>query len=281
MSQFADRIRQAAREKSTKPFQSTGSSITAQIQAQQTGKAAPAAPTGQSNIAEQVAASAPSQLGQQAQAAGEQMAAQEQQAETQQMAKDAQADIDRKKLESDQMLRTNQILDNAVASDKTMDQREDAAELEQAAFALRLQDKEYNSQLDRIAQEQNLQDEVSFKEAARKELIGQQLESTLKDINFEEKAAASKRIQTWQDALQRISDAESLMNAQIKDQKRAQMIGVATDVAKAGVSSYLEKNKPATDSTKSNLVGGPTRENASKTSSVNFNTVTGFKPGKE
>ena len=95
-------------------------------------------------------------------AAGEQMAAQEQQAETQQMAKDAQADIERKKLESDQMLRTNQILDNAVASDKTMDQREDAAELEQAAFALRLQDKEYNSQLDRIAREQNLQDELSF-----------------------------------------------------------------------------------------------------------------------
>ena len=239
MSQFADRIRTAAREKSTKPFQPTGSSITSQIQSQQTGKAAPTGPTGQSNIGAQVAASAPNPLGAQAQAAGEQMAGQEQQAATQQMAQDAQADMQRKQFESQQLMQTNQILDNAVASDKQLDQREDAAELEQAAFNLRLQDQEYSANLDRIAKEQGMEDSIAFQESMTRTMLGENLDSTLKKMNFDEIQGNARRASTWEQALQNIAHAEKINNARMADAKKAAVIGGIMDLGKAGVSAYM------------------------------------------
>ena len=243
MSQFADRIRKAAQEKSTTAFKPTGSSITAQIQAQQTGKAAPAGPTGQSNIGAQVAASAPNPLGQQAQQAGEQMAQQEQQAATAQMARNAQADMERKQLESQQMLKNNEILNNAIASDKSLDQREDAAELEQAAFALRLQDQEYNSKLDRIAREQGLEDELNFRETVNKEMLGHNLEQVMRDMNFNERQQEMGRAVTWENALADLAHAESIMNAQAQDAQKSAVIGGFMDFAKAGASQYIDSKK--------------------------------------
>ena len=238
MTSFADRIRQAAQQKKTvatpAPMQKAGS-ITSQIQAQQTGKAAAPTTTGQSNIASQIAASQPSNLGQELQAQAEQMGAAEQQEQIKQSAIEQQRATEEAQTQQRATQGALDLLAGLESSTKRLDQREDALQLEQAASALRLQDKAYMAKLDQIARERNITNSIQFNEAMKNEMIGQQLENTLEDIGFSEDMANRKRQMDFETMIEDIKNANAILEAQVQDQARGQIIGAGAAAAKAGV----------------------------------------------
>ena len=164
------------------------------------------------------------------------MAAKEQQADIQQQQVEQQQASQQAALAAKANQQTLDLLAQSQASDKELEARDDALQLEQAAQALRLQDKEYAAQLDQIARERRVTDDISFRETARQELIGQNLDKTLKDINFNEAAASQRRITNYQSALDEIARAEAIMKAEAQDRIRAAKIGAVASAAKAGMS---------------------------------------------
>jgi hypothetical protein len=274
MTNFADRVRETARTKSKTPFKSSAGSITSQIQAQQTGKAAAPTATGQSNIASQTAAASVPSAAPQIQAQAEQMGMQEKQAESQQQMKEQQLAANQYQIDSKINDQVQSLLSNAVASDKKFDLREDNAELEQAGAALRMQDMEYTAKLRRIAKERNLTSDMEFRETMKNEVIGQELSSVLDRISFNETTAHKKRASTLEEALANIQNANAIMDAQMKDQKRGMIIGAVASGVKAGAAYGADNGWFDSAPTGQDPYIG----NASPTSTPNFDAAPGFTP---
>ncbi len=253
MSTFADRIREAAQKKSTKAFKDTGSSITAQIQSQQTGKEVAPQATGQSNIAAQMAAAPDTSVQQQTQAAAEGMAVQEQQADIKQKGIEADREMKQKALDSQNLQATQDILANAQRSEKTLDQREDSQQLEQAAASLRMQDKEYTAKLNNIAQENDMTDRLSYNEAMTRYITGEETKSFMDDVDYDEKMNTIRNAQSLKDLSAGLETARQAEEARIKDERKGMIISGAAQAGKAtleygaGKGWFDSKEKGASD----------------------------------
>lgn len=279
MTSFADRIRESARRKATVqtpgPMAKAGS-ITSQIQSQQTGKAGAPTQTGQSGIAAQIAASTPDPNQAALQQAGEQMAAQEQQADLQQREQEQRMEQQRAQIENQATQSAIDLLANTRASEQSLDQREDALQLEQAAAALRLQDREYMARLDRIAREKNVTNDRTFRETMQKEMIGQNLSNTLEDIAFNSDMARQQRQLNFENVMEDLQRSIAMQEARINDQRRATVIGAGAQAAK--VAATYGADQGWFDSEAAVTGQDPYIGNAAPTDTPNFNTTTGFQP---
>ena len=154
------------------------------------GKAGTAAPSGQSNIDEILGIQQQRMQGEQAaeqleQQAG-QVAVQEEAQESEE--RQHQAIKIAEKLESD--ANYNQLVESEFNKYEQfrldMSDEEEQLALENLGFQLALKDKAYLAQLDRRAKEENLRDELAFKEQTAKTILGEELNNFRKDLAFQE-----------------------------------------------------------------------------------------------
>jgi hypothetical protein len=77
------------------------------------------------------------------------------------------------------------IFAQAKAEDKILSERDDASILEQQAFFLAMQDKDYLSELDRIGKQRLLEDEIAFNQEMRSSVFGSKFTEALDAMGFQ------------------------------------------------------------------------------------------------
>lgn len=139
-------------------------------------------------------------------------------------------------LAADRGVAEQDIFSSFRRENKELDFRKDAAELEQLAFSLALKDKAYMQAISEAAAVQNLQDANRFREESTRLILGEALESALRDTKFAESFAHDER--TFQKEMSQISFDEALKmaNASIKQANTQAVIGGLTSAA-AGAAS--------------------------------------------
>jgi hypothetical protein len=116
-------------------------------------------------------------------------------------------------------LRSNDILNELERSDKTLTEERKAAKLEQLGFLLRLQDKDYLTNLERAGREARLNNELSFKEQMSKDIFAEDLDVFKDDLGFKEFINANQR--DFEEMLHNmdLQSAEKLAKAKFKAEK--------------------------------------------------------------
>ena len=251
MSQFADRIREAAKNKSGPTSTvDAASGISSQLQSQQTGKTVTAAPTGQSDIASRmnvaVAEAQGEEVEQQTQATAEKLGLAEQTEDLKQ--KSITQDREQKKQAvDDYALKTMLDIGQKIKhSDLEFEDREDAFELEQAASALRLGDRKYTDNLDMVGKENRLDDKINWDQMMAEVMIGESMSSTLQELDFLTKEGALDRAFKEKTMNMNMDQAWKVAEAAADDAMQGAMIGAAASAAKTGID--YNASQPTTES---------------------------------
>jgi hypothetical protein len=144
-----------------------------------------------------------------------------------------------KQMATDKRISVDDIFAEFKASNKELEFRKDAAELEQVGFLLAMQDKAYVDTLEMIGKEQNLRDELSFREEMYRVTFGNELNDLTDKLNFQTKYNADQRAFEMELAKIDINAALQLANAAIRDANNQAIAQGAIDTAKAGADAYM------------------------------------------
>lgn len=179
----------------------------------------------------------------------------------------AQQDEAMAKLSSDEQMKTQQLtaaFDQALNSLKTdkaiteesifnqyargteeLEMRQDGAELEQLAFALRMRDQQYVDQLQRVGKVQRLENNLQWREEMSSTVLGAQMDSFLSDIDFKKKFYADQR--SFDESLATINPemAMSIAQAAMKDEQNSMIFqGLGTAGAAAAKGYFSNQSSP-------------------------------------
>jgi hypothetical protein len=135
----------------------------------------------------------------------------------------AQAEQTLRDLASQRNVQLNDIFSQYQFEATELEDRRDAAQLEQQAFLLALRDKDYLEQLDRIGRQRQLQGDLQFQDEMERLVLGDRLDNLLKEIDFKTDRSATQR-----DYLKQLRQID---------------IDSALEVARANISDGLERNK--------------------------------------
>lgn len=99
-----------------------------------------------------------------------------------------------------------------------LEDRRDAAQLEQQAFLLAMQDNKYLKELENIGQERQLGNDIEFDREVQRTVMGENLDGLLKDLNF--KTGRNVKQREFQEQLGQINIdmAINIAQATIRDQ---------------------------------------------------------------
>lgn len=206
------------------------------------GKAGTAAPSGQSNIDEILGIQQQRMRGEQAAEQLEQQAGQVAVQEEAQESEERQYQATKlaEKLESD--ANYNQLVESEFNKYEQfrldMNEEEEQLALETLGFQLAIKDKQYLSELDRRAKEENLRDEIQFKEQAAKTILGETLNNFRKDIEFQERQLDLDLKNTEDIAKINIDVALEVAASALQDDLAIQSSQAWSDLAQAGISAY-------------------------------------------
>lgn len=135
------------------------------------------------------------------------------------------------------------------ASDKELEQRRDAAQLEQAGFLMAMRDKSYVDEIQRVGQERGLQDELAFSEEVNRLTWGNELSDLLDKTSFQSAFNADQRTFERDLAQTDASWALKFAEAAIKDENNKAMIEGGTGLVKAGADGMVKSNTKTSTTT--------------------------------
>jgi competence protein ComGC len=150
------------------------------------------------------------------------------------------------KLASDQDLARNDIFANAKYDTKVLADRSDAAELEQKAFLLALQDKSYMDELKRVGQERRLVSQLDFAAEAQKIALGNQMSQMLQELGFQ--AGQNLKESEFKEKLARMNANDVIMLGQLASTQANQRAmweagGSLIQAGAQGAARYAAKNE--------------------------------------
>ena len=250
---ITDRINKAAVDiaKTPAPAVGTTGEGVAKHLAATSGKAVGPEGTGQSAVGEAVAG-AQTQAQQGAIAAklresAADMSLKEDQAGIQSKEFEAKQRLAEKQLDADRDSQIESILGTLRQSERDIEAREDALQLEIAGTLLAAKNKNYVENLQRIGKRNRLDDKVQAKREAVRLAIGDNKARLLKEMEFSKSEGAKSRGFKEANLIEDIDAAEQYVQAAMQDQIKAQKIGAATGAAKAAWDGYQSYDAPKKD----------------------------------
>ena len=238
---IADKIAEAAKAKAAPTTAAGGQTagILKQLSSQATGKAVAPTATGQSSVLESVAgvqaAEQQAAVQEQVQDAATQAAIQEQEMAVQEEAREAQARLAEEQIDNKRAEFIDNTLRNIKASDKELEDREDQHELEMAALAMQLNDKQYVHEINQIGAKNRLDNMAAIKKEAQRIALGNATEELYKQIEFAKTEGKKSREFKEANMIESLDDAHELVEAKIKDAQQAAMISGIAEIAKTGI----------------------------------------------
>lgn len=134
-----------------------------------------------------------------------------------------QADQRLRDLASQRNLQLDNIFSQFQFDSAELEDRRDAAQLEQQAFLLSMNDKQYLTELENIGRERQLLTDQGMREEMQRIVMGDNMDAMLDDLNFRRDRAATRR-QFSQDLAQiDIDSAMDITRAAIKDDANRRM----------------------------------------------------------
>jgi hypothetical protein len=124
-----------------------------------------------------------------------------------------------------------------------LEDRRDAAQLEQQAFLLAMQDKKYLEELDKIGKTRQLQNDIQFDQEMQRVIMGDSLDGLLKEIDFKAGRAADQRDFTRQLAEIDIDSAIALSKAAIRSNAERQKWTAVGDIVSTLGTEYSKKGQ--------------------------------------
>lgn len=201
----------------------------------------------QSNLAEQSAvADTQSQLAQQAQALTTQQATTDIQAREQELAQEqARARVDQaRRFDTIENRTKTQSLLNELERDKaSLDLEKDGARLEQAAFLLSMQDKQYVDNLQDIGQRRRLDNDAAFRQEQQELIIGNALELLEQKLGNADILSISDADFRRVLADLSLDEARQLADLELDDMRKRSDAGLATverDYAQRAATSEIQ-----------------------------------------
>ncbi len=148
-----------------------------------------------------------------------------------------------KELASDRRVTSADLFQSFDHSNQELEQRKDAAELEQLGFLLAMRDKSYLDELERVGQERGLQDEMAFREESTRLAFGNSTSDLLSKLGFQSAFNSDER--EFEKQLSGI-DAEgalAIATSAIKDANNQAVVQGGIQTAKAGADYWAESEK--------------------------------------
>jgi hypothetical protein len=138
-----------------------------------------------------------------------------------------------------------------------LNQRKDAAALEQTAFMLALADRKYVDKLQEIGQERRLSNDLNWKSESQRLILGDKMADLQHDVTFNTAFNANQR--QWNEYLAGLDDSAAMAIAmsQIQSQNNSTMIQGAGTLAQAGAKGYANRDTTTTDSSASGSANNP------------------------
>ena len=145
----------------------------------------------------------------------------------------AQFDQTLKQLISDRGIAEDDIFMQFSQGNAELADREDAAQLEQLGFVLRLRDNQYIDHITRVAKTNNLEDALAFRKEAASLRMGEETALMMDQYGFLEQYDQNARDFSEKMMDMDINAALDLSESMAKDAARSQMIGGVVEGAKA------------------------------------------------
>jgi hypothetical protein len=121
-------------------------------------------------------------------------------------------------LASQRNIQMDDIFAQFEASSAELEDRRDAAAMEQQAFLLAMQDRKYLEELDRIGKQRQLENDIAFDNEMQRIVMGENMDSLIKELKFKTGRAAKQRDFANQLAQIDIDSAIDLSRAAIRDE---------------------------------------------------------------
>lgn len=153
-----------------------------------------------------------------------------------------------KQLQQSNLLRKQQLLGDLGRDRATLDLEKDRAKLEQLAFTMRMNDKQYLDQLEMEGTRQRLDNDLNFKEELQKSIMGSNDELLKQSLGNRDIMAAGDREFAEAMGAMDINAALQMASNEARDAKAAATIGAAGGLATAAVGAYGQY-KPGTSTT--------------------------------
>ncbi len=246
MAGLRDRLQAGAKKKQQEVKQQT-TGATDQIAKQMASKGGKAveAPTGLSTVAadvEQAKGEAAqdtivNKLAQSAAEAGQKETA----LNVEKSKSDAEARVADRKMKADMEAKTNQLLNNLAVSDRELEDRYDAMEVEAANAALAIQDNKYIDNLKQAAAVEGLHDKKKHELLAKQHAIGKNKALLAEYLASEKRLGREAREFREHNLILNIEDADRLLAAEMEDELAATKVGAGAEFGKAGVKAYREE----------------------------------------
>lgn len=134
-------------------------------------------------------------------------------------------------------LDANNLFRNFDHSSAALEDRRDAAALEQQSFVYALSDQKYLKQLEAVGRQRQLVDQLNFQKESLDIALGKDLSSVVSDIGFREALSADQATFARKLANIDISQALEVARAAVKSQATTNIIEGATKASAAYISS--------------------------------------------
>lgn len=167
------------------------------------------------------------------------------------------ADQQLRELASEKGLTIDNIFREFDRSNKELAFRKDAAAIEQAGFLLAIRDKDYLSELNRIAAERDLSDKLNYKDEMQRLVMGDNLNRMVEDLDFKRAMGADQR--TWNEKLAQMDMdmAIKVATSAIKDESTRQMWTGTGNLAKAGIDASMKVDSKSPGKIQNKQYEGP------------------------
>lgn len=160
---------------------------------------------------------------------------------TQQISNEAQQGI--QKLAQDRNLDVNNLFREFNYSSLQLEDRKDAADLEQRAFMYSLSDQKYLKQLQSIGQQRQLADQLNFQRETLDIALGNELSSVLDELEFKEALSADQHTFARKLADINLDQALQIARAQARSEATTSVIKGATGAASGVLGYYGNKGE--------------------------------------
>lgn len=142
------------------------------------------------------------------------------------------------KLSTETGLERDKMFHAFQSSNKELEDRRDAAELEQVAFLHSMQDKAYLDEIQRISRQRQLEDDVAFQQTVLETTFGDDFQRGLREAGFTMDMARDDAAFRKEVAALDLDTARALIRAEAKSQATSNIISGVTTAVKAGVKAY-------------------------------------------
>lgn len=141
-----------------------------------------------------------------------------------------------RQLEAQRDIALNDLFGEFGRSQQDLENRKDAAELEQMAHVMALSDRQYLDELDRIGKERNLRSDMAFREETARTVLGESTKNLMDDLEWTADFNAQQR--DWERQLTQMSAGQAieLARSQIADSNRRAVVAGVGKILQAGTS---------------------------------------------